>query len=306
MRARPRRARPREAGPPAGRPLTLGRTAAAAFMFPPVLFAALFDPAVSAELSSPFAFALHSGAVALTLLGVYALARRVANACVAAAAILCVALHPAFLSQATEPSPAAAAALLPTALAAWGLFFYFPRPSGPVEITGGGAERAAAAGSKVVGHQARVTLSVALLLAALLLPGLRASGVWPPGGAGDEAGRPAAVNYFAAVWAHLKHFTVTGGLWALTLSGLAAMLLPPRRDAGVERPRIAVPVQLTFAALAAVSAALPPLFGATSVRGLLPALPPVMLVWVSTLWRRVPLWPLVLALVCAVFVFHFG
>ncbi|HZT57659.1 MAG TPA: glycosyltransferase family 39 protein [Pyrinomonadaceae bacterium] len=94
-------------------------------------------------------------------------------------------------------------------------------------------------------------------------------------------------------------------LWALTLAGIAAMLLKPRRDGEDERPRIAAPVQLLFAALVfAHVVALSFVGGAVLARYLLPVLPLVVLVWVSTLWRRVPLWPLVVALVCAAFVYR--
>jgi hypothetical protein len=94
-------------------------------------------------------------------------------------------------------------------------------------------------------------------------------------------------------------------LWALTFAGIAAMLLKPRRDGGVERRRIAAPVQLLFAALIfAHVVALSFVGGAVLARYLLPVLPLVVLVWVSTVWRRVPLWPLVVALVCVAFVYR--
>jgi 4-amino-4-deoxy-L-arabinose transferase-like glycosyltransferase len=94
-------------------------------------------------------------------------------------------------------------------------------------------------------------------------------------------------------------------LWALTLAGIAALLLKPRRDEGVARPRVSAPVQLLFAALIfAHVVALSFVGGAVLARYLLPVLPLVVLVWVSTLWRRVPAWPLAVALVCAAFVYR--
>lgn len=106
-------------------------------------------------------------------------------------------------------------------------------------------------------------------------------------------------------WRRLHHVTSHMNLWALTLAGLAAMLLKPRRDGGVERSRIAVPVQLLFAALIlAHVAALSVVGGAVLARYMLPVLPLVVLVWVSTLWRRVPAWPLAVALVCAAFAYR--
>jgi hypothetical protein len=273
-------------------------------MFPPLLSAGLFAPPILAATSS--AIALHCGAVALALLCVYALGRRVANATVAAATMLCIALHPAFLAQALAAAPSSASVMLATALMALALCCSAPRRGEREEVAGGDPKRESDGPREAGWRQARVVLSAVLLLAALALTGLRVAGVWPAGGASDEAARGAAVGYLAGVWAHLKHLTVTSGLWALTLSGLAAMLLAPRRDNGRSRPRIAVPVQLTFAALILAYAALLPLFGADTARDALPALPPIVLIWVSTLWRRVPLWPLVVALICALFVLHFG
>jgi hypothetical protein len=122
------------------------------------------------------------------------------------------------------------------------------------------------------------------------------------------------------LWRRLGHVTAHMNLWALTLAGLAAMLLKPRRDdaerphdggvehgrdGGAERPRISVPVQLLFAALVlAHVCALSLVGGAVLARYMLPVLPLVVLVWVSTLWRRVPAWPLAVALVCAAFLYR--
>ncbi len=107
------------------------------------------------------------------------------------------------------------------------------------------------------------------------------------------------------VWRRLGHVTLHMNLWALTLAGLAAMFLKPRRDGETERPRIAVPVQLLFLALIlAHVVALSVVGGAVLARYMLPVLPLVVMIWVSTLWRRVPAWPLAVALVCAAFVYR--
>ncbi|HEX3558205.1 MAG TPA: glycosyltransferase family 39 protein [Pyrinomonadaceae bacterium] len=108
-----------------------------------------------------------------------------------------------------------------------------------------------------------------------------------------------------AGWERLKHVTYHMNLWALTLAGLAAMFLRPRRDGNVERTRIAPPVQLLFAVLILAHVfALSLVGGAVLARYMLPVLPLVLLVWVSTIRRRVPLWPLAVALVCAAFVYR--
>jgi hypothetical protein len=107
------------------------------------------------------------------------------------------------------------------------------------------------------------------------------------------------------LWRRLGQITSYMNLWVLTVAGVAAMFLKPRRGGGVERARIAVPVQLLFSALIlAHVVALSFVGGAVLARYLLPVLPLVILIWVSTLWRRVPLWPLAVALVCAAFVYR--
>jgi len=108
-----------------------------------------------------------------------------------------------------------------------------------------------------------------------------------------------------AGWGRLWHVTAHMNLWALTLAGLAAMLLKPRRDGGVPRERIDARVQLVFLVLILAHVfALSVVGGAVLARYMLPVLPLVILVWVSTLWRRVPAWPLAVALVCAAFAYR--
>ncbi len=107
------------------------------------------------------------------------------------------------------------------------------------------------------------------------------------------------------VWRRFGHVTLHMNLWALTLAGLAAMFLKPRRDGATERTRIAVPVQILFLVLILAHVfALSVVGGAVLARYMLPVLPLVIMVWVSTLWRRVPAWPLAVALVCAAFAYR--
>lgn len=97
------------------------------------------------------------------------------------------------------------------------------------------------------------------------------------------------------LWQVLGHMN----LFVLTLATAAAMALPP--IAG--RQRIAVRTQLIFAALLlAHVAAFSLIGGAVLARYLLPVVPLVVLVCVSTLWRRVRAWPLAVAAICATFV----
>jgi hypothetical protein len=108
-----------------------------------------------------------------------------------------------------------------------------------------------------------------------------------------------------ALWGRLRHVTFHMNLWALTLLGVAAMFLKPRRDGGRERDRIRGSVQLVFLVLVLSHVfALSVVGGAVLARYMLPVLPLVILVWVSTLWRRAPAWPLAVALVCAAFAYR--
>ncbi len=92
-------------------------------------------------------------------------------------------------------------------------------------------------------------------------------------------------------------------LLMLTLAVLFAMWLPPLRDAGGERPRIALDAQ--FAMLAVIVAyvfAMALVGGAELARYMLPVVPLVILIGVSTLWRRVRLWRWLVAMVGLMFV----
>lgn len=108
-----------------------------------------------------------------------------------------------------------------------------------------------------------------------------------------------------ALWGRLKHVTFHMNLWVLTLSGLAAMFLKPRRDGEEERDRIRGSVQLVFLVLVVAHVfALSVVGGAVLARYMLPVVPLVILIWVSTLWRRVRAWPLAVALVCGAFAYR--
>ncbi len=108
-----------------------------------------------------------------------------------------------------------------------------------------------------------------------------------------------------ALWRRLTHVTEHMSLWALTLPAALAMLLRARSDDGRERPRIEVPVQILFGVLVVAHVvALSIVGGAILARYMLPVFPLVVIVCVSTLWRRVRLWPLVVALACGVFAYR--
>ena len=92
-------------------------------------------------------------------------------------------------------------------------------------------------------------------------------------------------------------------LWLLTLGMLLAMLLPPVKDDGVERKRIAIPVQLIFlAVVAAYIVVMAIIGGAVLARYMLTAVPLVIIVAASTLRRRLRYWPAAIAVVGVAFI----
>jgi hypothetical protein len=97
-------------------------------------------------------------------------------------------------------------------------------------------------------------------------------------------------------------------LWVLTGATLIAMwTLPPLRDSGRgkdgERPRISLPVQMLFyVVLLTYVLTMAAIGGAVLARYMLPAVPLVIILCVSTLWRRVSFWRTAVAGVALVFV----
>lgn len=92
-------------------------------------------------------------------------------------------------------------------------------------------------------------------------------------------------------------------LYVLTLACIAAMMFPPTKDAHGGRPRILVSTQLTFLAIAIVYlVSLSIIGGAVLARYMLPIIPLVILVCVSTIWRRLRAWHAVIAVIALAFV----
>jgi hypothetical protein len=93
------------------------------------------------------------------------------------------------------------------------------------------------------------------------------------------------------------------GLYLLTLAGLLAMLRPPRRDREVPRPRIPIWIQAAFLSVVLAYLGFMSLVGgAVLARYMLPVIPLVILALVSTLWRRVRYWKLIVTAVAIAFV----
>jgi hypothetical protein len=93
------------------------------------------------------------------------------------------------------------------------------------------------------------------------------------------------------------------GLYLLTLTTLIAMWLSPISDQGKERQRISVDIQLSLlAVMVAYTLVLAMIGGAVLARYLLPVIPLVIIICVSTLRRRVLYWRLVVGIVVAAFI----
>jgi hypothetical protein len=102
------------------------------------------------------------------------------------------------------------------------------------------------------------------------------------------------------VFGYLNLFLLTGGAFY-------AMTRPALKDAdGTTRPRISIPAQLAFAVvLLANVLAESVLGGAVLARYMLPVVPLVILVCVSTLHRRIRYWTWWIAFTCVAFVVQF-
>jgi 4-amino-4-deoxy-L-arabinose transferase-like glycosyltransferase len=111
------------------------------------------------------------------------------------------------------------------------------------------------------------------------------------------------LRFLLALAQRMWHLFGTMNMLALTAATAAAMFFPPVQDAGVERRRIALPIQLQFALIMlAHIVAFSLLGGALLTRYLLPAYPLVILIGMSTLYRRIARWEWPAALMIIVFV----
>jgi Dolichyl-phosphate-mannose-protein mannosyltransferase len=92
-------------------------------------------------------------------------------------------------------------------------------------------------------------------------------------------------------------------LYVLTMACIAAMTFAPIKDNRGERPRIAIPVQFALLAIAIIYlVSLSIVGGAVLARYMLPVVPLVILVCVSTIWRRLRSWKAVIAVIALAFV----
>lgn len=303
---------------------------------------------------------------AFALLGIYYLARRLANKQVAVATTICTALYPVFFTQ-TLLAPADIAV---TALTSWGLAFYLPTnylpanylpanylPAKPVdnfdETRASSFEERST--RRVLLSVISFTLAALVKETAILAPlslfaweifcHRRSEKSVAASSSGMKSGRrlyeacalllPLCVlvlwlayqyrrtgyiygnpEYFNpdVEWRHPLHLLNAGAvrvwealghmnLFVLTIAGLLAMTRPALVDEVVERRRIVITVQVAFVfVITAYVVALSFTGGEPQAREMLPVIPLVMLIWISTLYRRVRRWRVVIGIVCAGFV----
>jgi hypothetical protein len=275
---------------------------------------------------------------AFSLLGLFRLAERVSNTQVAVAATVCTALYPVFFAQSSLAQVDLAAA----GLIFWGLRAYFEdrRLAAAIWFTLAALAKETAilaplalVAWEILGLLLGGKLRVRRLwldetfahesgfhgsnwIAALLMPLLPLT-LWYAyhyARTGYVFGNPEFFRY--NVGATLNPIRFLLGLvmrlwqafgymhlWMLTLAMVLAMFLPPHSDSGAERPRIAIPAQMVFLVIiAAYVVAMALIGGAVLARYMLPAVPLVIVLAVSTLWRRLSFWPAAVAFVGFAFV----
>jgi nitrate reductase NapE component len=261
---------------------------------------------------------------AFALLGVFRLARRIANLQIATASVICTALYPVFFVQ----SSLAQVDLPAAGFVMWGLLAYVEE-----QFTGIAIWFSLAALTKETailvpaglfawevarefsGYKQSVD-SRAKKLAAICIPvfPLLCWYAYHHAKTGFIFGNPEFFRYNVQATMHpLRMLLALGmrlwqlfgylGLWLLTLAGVAAMLRPAVRDGERERPRIELLMQFAFLTIAVIYViAMAIVGGAVLARYMLPIVPLVIMIFVSTLWRRVRFWKPVIGVVALMFI----
>lgn len=272
-------------------------------------------------------------AAVFSLLGVYRLAEHVANREVAIGSTLCTAVYPVFFSQSSLVQVDLAAA----GLIFWALLAHFENHwkatavwfslavlaketaiIAPLALAGWEVLRGQAAVKRRLGDWigekypvASVQSMASLLIPVLPLAAWYAYHYWQTG---YVLGNPEFFRYNVAATLNPLRFLLalllrlwqTFGylhLWILTGAMLLLLLETPIMDEEGERPRIAIPVQISFfVVILAYVVSMAVVGGAVLARYLLPAVPLVIILAVSTLRRRVRYWQAAVAFVVVAFI----
>jgi len=254
---------------------------------------------------------------AFALLGLLKLATRVANQQVAWAAVVCTAAYPAFFAQSSMANvDLAAAALTFWAMDAFisdkaivtAIWFSLAVLTKETAVIAPGALAGWSLLCPIISRQRRERICCGKLrgamFAALAAP-LAVLSCWYAyhfSKTGYVFGNPEFFRYNVqatmtplriALALGMRIWQAFGYLHLFVLTALTGCLMTaaPVRDDGVERPRIAIATQCLFAAVAvAYITAMAVIGGAVLARYMLPVVPLVILVCVSTLWRRSRYW----------------
>jgi len=272
---------------------------------------------------------------AFALLAVFCLAREVSHLRVAVASTAVTALYPVFFAQSSMAHVDMAAA----ALSLWAMVFYVEQKRGRSVIIFCLAVLAketavvvpAAIGmwellwwvlrrrgkgkdSRFAPGAARPAASCLLILAPILTLG--AWYAYHFARTGYVFGNPEFFQYNVRATLHpmrivlalaKRLWQITGymNLFLLTAAAAMAMAFPPQREGpdGPPRGRIALHQQALFAVVIAAQVVFYSLVGgAPLARYLLTSLPLLVIICVSTIWRRMRQWPAIIGIVCAGFV----
>lgn len=273
---------------------------------------------------------------AFSLLGIYRLAARVANGEVAIASVICTAVYPVFFAQSSLAHVDLAAAgltfwalseyidrhwlraacwfslavlaketavLAPLALAAWELVGIFARRYSNLRLWQRSERSGSTADLRRIGS---ILLPILPLAVWYSYHFVRTGYVFgnPEFFRYNVAATFSAERVFLALLMRLWQVLGYMHLWILTIAALLAMwLLPPLQNDSGERPRIGFPVQMLFyVVIAAYVIAMAFIGGAVLARYMLTAVPLVIILCVSTLWRRVDFWRAAIACVTLAFV----
>lgn len=270
---------------------------------------------------------------AFSLLGFFRLAKTVSNVAVAGWATLLTAIYPVFFAQ----SSLAQVDLPAAGLIFWGINSYLRKRYlacatwlsaavlaketavlAPISLIVWEALRFVFGRKHEEESQPETTeLSASLRRMIFLLAPLIPLGIWYAyhyARTGFVFGNPEFLRYNAQATLHplrillalllrLWQVTVYMNLYLLTIACALAMRQPAIEELNGPRPRIAVSAQLKFLTIAAVHVlALSVIGGAILARYLLPIVPLVILICVSTVWRRLGMSNLVLGIVAAAFI----
>ena len=265
---------------------------------------------------------------AFALLGVFRLGRLLTNTDVAVSATLCTALYPVFFAQSSMAHIDLAAA----GLSLWGLEAYLGgrrractlwftlaalaketavlAPLGLLAWELARSPISRRTSDPICLAPPRVRL-VSLAAPVAILCGWYA---YHYSKTGYLLGNPEFFRYNVQATRHpirillalgMRIWQVTGylHLWVLTAMMAGALTQPPLRDGNVERPRISLSAQMALGlVILAYVSAMALVGGAVLARYMLPVIPLWIILAVSTLRRRIRLWPAWVAVACAAFV----